>query len=335
MRKLIFVVLLGVISIQAYTEDVPFYPGTVIRFASLEEGREIITNRDDFISNLSPIDRRIRCQKMQPVSEADFLEFISNQVLAWQKRDEDRIKRTLTNISKKFERYTFALPEIIYFIRTTGQEEGDAYYTRQNAIVFPKNTISSSVLVHELFHIISRFNPDLRKDLYQIIGFYPCLNEIEPPESIVKWRITNPDAPIIDYYIIVDYQGESLKMVPILSSDSDYNGGSLFNYVNFSLMAIEERDNRHELSSDVEFPQIPFSVLLGSGLTSHEIFQNYKEQIGDNTKYVIHPDEILADNFDLFNQDGVRRIPTARVVIEMDAELTRSPVTEITLWNHY
>ena len=42
----------------------------------------------------------------------------------------------------------------------------------------------------------------------------------------------------------------------------------------------------------------------------------YHEQIGRNTRYIIHPEEILADNF-VFLLDGRIDLPTPRVVEQM------------------
>jgi hypothetical protein len=42
----------------------------------------------------------------------------------------------------------------------------------------------------------------------------------------------------------------------------------------------------------------------------------FAEQVGRNTTYIIHPEEILADNFVLLI-DGRINLPTQRVVEEM------------------
>ena len=42
----------------------------------------------------------------------------------------------------------------------------------------------------------------------------------------------------------------------------------------------------------------------------------YAEQIGANTKYIIHPEEILADNF-VFLIDGRIDLPTPRIIEQM------------------
>ena len=51
----------------------------------------------------------------------------------------------------------------------------------------------------------------------------------------------------------------------------------------------------------------------------------YAAQIGDNTKYIIHPEEILADNF-VFLLDGRIDLPTPRVVEAMGNVLQGEPV---------
>jgi hypothetical protein len=42
----------------------------------------------------------------------------------------------------------------------------------------------------------------------------------------------------------------------------------------------------------------------------------FHEQIGRNTRYIIHPEEVLADNF-VFLVEGRIDLPTPRVVEEM------------------
>jgi hypothetical protein len=42
----------------------------------------------------------------------------------------------------------------------------------------------------------------------------------------------------------------------------------------------------------------------------------FSEQVGQNTKYIIHPEEILADNF-VFLLNGRINLPSPRVVESM------------------
>ncbi len=50
----------------------------------------------------------------------------------------------------------------------------------------------------------------------------------------------------------------------------------------------------------------------------------FHEQIGSNTKYIIHPEEVLADNF-VFLIDGRIDLPTPRVVEAMGRVLQGQP----------
>ena len=51
---------------------------------------------------------------------------------------------------------------------------------------------------------------------------------------------------------------------------------------------------------------------------------DFAEQIGRNTKYIIHPEEVLADNF-VFLLNGRIDLPTQRVVEEMGRILQQAP----------
>jgi hypothetical protein len=50
--------------------------------------------------------------------------------------------------------------------------------------------------------------------------------------------------------------------------------------------------------------------------------ESYHEQIGRNTNYIIHPEEVLADNFMMLVQ-GNRDVPTPRILDEMRKALSR------------
>src|SRR5258706_165708 len=71
------------------------------------------------------------------------------------------------------------------------------------------------LFLHELFHVLSNQNPELRKTLYAIIGFKPSPG-VAFPKSLRDRKITNPDAPTIDYHIDVTIDGELKAAAPIL-----------------------------------------------------------------------------------------------------------------------
>ena len=81
-------------------------------------------------------------------------------------------------------------PKKIQLIKSTMKEEGNASgYTRNNCIIINKPT--SKLLAHELFHIFSRFNPSIRKHIYQSLDFQEITTKINYPDTIknLKFQI--------------------------------------------------------------------------------------------------------------------------------------------------
>lgn len=260
-------------------------------FATPEQGRAALTQRDDFVARLSPFDRAARLKKDSAVSEREYLDFLGANVVAWGEEESRRVAAALDTVGERFSASKLAFPAGVMLIRTTGREEGNAAYTRGSAIVLPpgvlddRNADLAQVLSHELFHIISRRDPALRDRLYRVIGFERCPDFIFPPELAPR-RITNPDAPRNDHRIKVGHGGAQVWAIPVLYADSagydPKRGGEFFNYLQFR-----------------------FALDGGAGATAHgeprlvdlKELTGFFEQVGRNTQYLIHPEEILADNF--------------------------------------
>ncbi len=258
---------------------------------------KILKTEDDFILSLSDFDRSARLQTDKNINTDEFLDFISKQVLAWDQYDIEKLEKITSSISDKTKIYNLHLPKKIYLIKTTGKEEGDADYCRNNSIIISENTLKNDlaviekVIIHELFHIISRNNEELRIKLYEIISFKKC-EELEFPKELVNLKITNPDAPKNNYFIELNYGSNKINIIPILFAIEKYNklkGGVFFNYLQFGLLVVDinekqakpvYKNNRLFLLSPNEVPE-------------------YLKKIGYNTNYIISPEEILADNFEI------------------------------------
>ena len=95
-------------------------------------------------------------------------------------RGFSKLSKVIAKAKIKLSHLASHLPNNITFIKTSGADEGGAPYTRGNSVILPKRQVSQSVkslerlFYHELFHIISRNNQQLRDELYSIIGFKPC-----------------------------------------------------------------------------------------------------------------------------------------------------------------
>lgn len=263
------------------------------QFASQSLGQHLLTQRDSFISRLSPFDRAARLHSTRPISETEFLQHVSASVKSWQHSEQALISQALHEISAALAALTLPWPELIQLIRTSGAEEGGAPYTRGTAIMLPDAVFSeqrrhtlAGLMLHELFHVLTRHHPQLKQKLYGAIGFYPCA-EAQLPASLAAKRITNPDAPVSDYQICLQIEHQQTWALPLLLSDSpDYDqtrGGEFFDYL--SLRFYFQREDK-------------------AYLAELEEVSGFYEQVGRNTGYILHPEEILADNFALLLQSN-------------------------------
>jgi hypothetical protein len=288
--------------------EVNLREGCAVRFASVDEGAEILGRKDDFILRLSAFDRAARMKTDRSISQDEFLKFVKGNVLTWNESEKAKIEAAIASIRPALDALPLSLPKIVNLVKTTGAEEGRSFYTRDTAIVMPEKATDEAdagllkkTIAHELFHILSRGNPSLREKLYESIGFTKC-GEVEFPSDLKSRKITNPDAPRNDHAIQIRVGGEEVRAVPILFSNAakyDVNrGGEFFNYLQLS------------------FLQLPRMSSAQPVLASPEEVSGFFEQVGRNTKYVIHPEEILADNFALLILDE-HNVPSPEILEKM------------------
>jgi len=265
-------------------------------FATPDQGRAALSAHDDFVARLSPFDRAARTKSSAPVSEAEYLEFIKANVIEWTDGERERVAAALERVRHLLHTAGLTFPDPLMLIRTTGNEEGGAAYTRGGAIVLPNDMLRESddslthLLSHETFHVISRYNPTLREKLYRTIGFEAC-PEFAFPADLASRKITNPDAPRNDHRIKVVYQDQPRWAIPVLYADraayDAQRGGQFFDYMRFRLALQDDSDDTHTGSAHApQFVEVK---------DVHGFF----EHVGRNTQYIIHPEEILADNFAL------------------------------------
>jgi hypothetical protein len=217
-----------------------------IELASIEQGRDLLGTRDDFVARLSPFDRAARLQSAADVSEDEYLAFTRAAAREWSNDERARLTSAFTAIQPKLAEL---LPEIgapILLIKTSGQEEGGAGYTRANAVMLPQALTDSreleKLLAHEIFHVVSRNKPELKRALYAAIGFEPC-GEVLLPPALAARKMTNPDAPVNEHCIEVQVDGASVWGMPILLSRQERfdpaAGMPFFGYLTLSMLLVE------------------------------------------------------------------------------------------------
>lgn len=306
-RVLATLILAVSLTVRA-TAEVDLRKGCAVRFASVREAAEILGRKDDFIERLSAFDRSARMKTDRSVAESQFLKFVEGNALPWSESEKAKIETAIAGIRPALDALPLSLPKLITFVKTTGAEEGRAFYTRDSAIMMPEKETDEAdagllkkTIAHELFHILTRGNPVLRERLYESIGFTKC-NEVEFPFELKSRKITNPDAPRNDHAIRVRIREQEVRAVPILFSNAvkyDVNrGGEFFNYLVLSFM------------------QAPGTTATQPILATPEEISGFFEQVGRNTNYVIHPEEILADNFALLILDE-HNVPSPEIIAKM------------------
>lgn len=198
----------------------------------------------------------------------------------------------------KLASYASLLPDTIYLIKTTGNEEGNSAYTRANAIIVPQRIIAMNavemykLMSHEIFHIMTRRNKKMAEELYAAIGFHTC-PKFTLPKNLEKRKLTNPDAPVNNHCITVGVGKNYYDVIPFLYSNVDSysrrHGEELFDYLQTGFLSVAKVDKSG--SHAVILKEKDMKIY------KEEDLKGFFEKIGKNTDYTIQPEEILADNF--------------------------------------
>ena len=292
---MILVMLLGCICLPALGETTEAPENTSMipyRFASAEEGRELMLANTDYFASVNPNKIGFVMHNQEATLE-DYKEFAGQQVLEWTDTEKELIERCMTVVEASFEDNGWKLPplETIVFIRTTMLEEGGALgYTHgtqiylsamleQYAALPPEQTDAplATVLAHELFHCLTRCNPDFRKDMYSIIHFTAEEEEYELPASVKEYFIANPDVEHHNAHATFLIDGRETEC-----------------YTAF--VTTKHCENETE-----SFMDLGITALVPTDGTDTwyraEQASNFDEVFGTNTGYVIDPEECMADNF--------------------------------------
>jgi len=273
---------------------------TRFQFSSVKEGKKLVGKSDVYSQGLSKFDYASKL-KDKKATEQDYLDNAASEVVEWTDKEKEKLQEIIADLEVELDAaigIKFNLPKHIPLVKSTGKEEGGAdAYTRRHYIVLSSGALKGSkqklkeLLLHELFHVISRFNPELRQKLYHVIGF-KVVNQVDLPKLTQRMLISNPDAPVLDSYInIKDNRGKSYTAGMILYSDEAYEKGSFFDYLKIGFVELEEKDGKWVAVRD---PENEHKAIV------HE-FRNFAkglfDKVGGNTDYIIDPEEIMAENF--------------------------------------
>jgi len=269
----------------------------------------VLDQREGFFDKISKVDMDIQMKKAhaKDVTREEVLveykSYIQKDVASFTDSEKEMITRIMKRMHTQCSKLSpnLVLPEL-RLIKTHAKHYGSSvYYTRDNIIVIPKYVLQTpdeeafySTMLHELFHIYSRFNPKKQDKLYELIGF----KRIDHPEylafddALKNKMLTNPDGVNIGFAIkLAQKNGPPTLAIPVLFSKKtqfESSNTDFFSYVDFGLFEVKPPLSRMmKVISDKN----------GNSTISQELMADFFRQIKDNTNYIIHPDEIMADNF--------------------------------------
>jgi len=285
------------ISTSAENAVVTFVDSTAAAKAIIED------DVDGFFDNISIIDMAIQLKTEKPFATREealkeYKSYLQTEVMNWTDTEKILMNEIFDSIQAQVVRVNPKLmPEDIRLVKIRTTHYGpDVYYTRGHNIMIPENALTRQgaremlepVMIHEVFHLISRYDKPLREKIYGLIGFFPHNVELDIPKTISDRWLTNPDGTSTDYYIQLRDEDKVAKAVPlILSNKEKFTAANptFFSYLQFDLFELDE-DTGTLLHGE------NLSTTLTDGM-----MPGFFEQIKDNTQYIIHPDEIAADNF--------------------------------------
>jgi hypothetical protein len=309
----LLLIVLGSWPQDSCSAEIRLGKSSTVVFATVAEGKKILEKEDAFTRALGPFDRAARAKSDKQVSPKEFLAFAARSVLPWPDAEKRKVETAFRGLEAWLSDWSLPFPKKVFLVKTSGKEEGGAAYTRGEAIILPVQQLAIGdealrrLICHELFHVLSRANPEVRDRLYAAIGFVRC-GELEFPESEKARKLTNPDAPQNEHAIQVEVDGAKVWTIPVLLSRSETydkaRGGEFFDYLQFKLLAVELREG-----------EAPRPILDGTLPRYHDAgrVKGYLERAGRNTHYIIHPEEILADNFVLL-VSGKAKLPSPQVL---------------------
>lgn len=259
---------------------------------------------EGFFEKVMPLEMSIQLQQTRSDEDRekllpDYRKLLQEDVQPFTPEEEIAVKAVM---DRAFELCRAIDPDMplptIHLIKTAGKYYGPSvFYTRDNAIVIPAplvprnatgdNEAFLSTMLHEIFHIYSRYNPKKRDALYARLGF-DKLSQLELSDFLKRRVLYNPDGVDLRYAITVqDKAGRAFEAVPVIYSRfKTFNTEQprFFSHLAFQLFEVKEQNGVWKVVN----PNTGYSI---SDITG------FWEQVERNTQYNIHPDELCADNF--------------------------------------
>lgn len=296
-----------------------------IIFSWEDEAKKLITTRDSYINNLTQLDLDCRCHKHGATLD-EYLNLCNDSVLEFSDEESFILSDLLCEIDRELKRRGMMLPfvERINIVKTSGDEENNVYgYTRDNTIYICQESFNKGegfvehLLVHELFHVLTRNCPEFKKAMYDIIGYTVEDKFFEYPETKLGSFVSNPD--VCNQVCHAKLRGgfKDYDCITMTFSYQEYNGGGFHNYYRPYFFPIDEN---HEFLRDEEGELIVLGLI--------QVTDSYLEHIGRNTNYFANPEEALAENFVIAVLGTTEDIPNPEIIDSIRKTMQTSIITQ-------
>lgn len=294
--RLLFTALALCIQVAAWAKDTSVIDlPAQFSFASKQQAASLLTSVDEWTALVGTAQLASLHANPRHLAAKDVAPLFGQIARDCSMEEKQRWGKAFSDAWQRIGKLKLRWPERINLICSNGLDAPAAPYTRQNFIVLPQplNTqghTDMELAAHELFHVFSRFNPQLHNRIYALFKFRPAA-EFEWPESWKSMRITNPDAPHNRHVITLTIANTSFDLMPLLLAHSlpDGKNQNFFDVMGIRLVPVEP-------SPDGQSSRVK---LIDGRMRSMDAMrsQEYFEATGQNTLYLLHPEEIAADNF--------------------------------------
>ena len=262
------------------------------RFTTKEEGVELMTSNTEYYAGFSQNDIDFKLMKSGGTMD-EYMEMAKKQVRDFTESDIAVVDGYMAKMEKTLADNGYVLPpcDEIVFIKTTMAEEGGAGGYTHGTQIYILDWLLESVangneyiieymntfFWHELFHCLTRSNPDFRKDMYEIIHFTVKEEDFPIPPSAFEYHISNPDVEHHNSYATFIINGEPIDCFVDLITTKHFEDPSetFFEFMTTAIIPID--------GTDIYY--------------TPEQTENFYEIFGKNTGYTVDPEECLADNF--------------------------------------
>lgn len=264
------------------------------RFASAEEGAVLLLSNTGYYGAYTQNDIDFRMRKSGATLD-ELLDVSAGSVKKFSFFEKRYVNHRIARMYRTLRRNKYTLPETdeITFVKMDMSLEGGAsgythgteiYLNSVNVTVYTFmsflpdfNKSMDELLWHELFHCLTRCNPDFRERMYLLINFTVAESDFDIPPSLKTKVLNNPDVEHHNSYapFVIDGRETDCFVAWITTRDYEEVKSSWSSCEAVALIPIDGTDT-YWLSDQAS---------------------NFDEVFGTNTSYVIDPEECLADNF--------------------------------------